>query len=128
MPETDTIPVSASITSTGLGIRYIGDYAYAASGTYEAKTSTQIIFDFTSGAGYIVGEFECMGVLQYVAANIGDGKNTAYKISFNDVVISLLKIGSAGEQMPTKERQRVIIPPSQKLRLRFYQAAPLLMN
>ena len=55
MTDTDTIPVSASVASTGKGIRYIGDYAYAYSGNYEANTTViEGIIDFTSGAGVIV--------------------------------------------------------------------------
>ena len=57
MTDTDTIPVSASVASTGKGIRYIGDYAYAYSGVLDL-TSPKTALDFTSGAGYIVGKFE----------------------------------------------------------------------
>ena len=55
MPETDTIPVSASIASTGTGIRYIGDYAYAYSGIVQASGSDTTALDFTTGSGVIVG-------------------------------------------------------------------------
>ena len=54
MPETDTIPVSASVASTGTGIRYIGDHCYAFSGAVSASGSEQTLFDFTTGTGYIV--------------------------------------------------------------------------
>ena len=54
MPEPDTIPVSASIASTGPGIRYIGDYAYANSGWLAVATGADtVLLDFTSGAGMI---------------------------------------------------------------------------
>ena len=54
MPETDTIPVSASVASTGLGIRYIGDWAYANSGWLSVATGADtVLLDFTSGAGMI---------------------------------------------------------------------------
>ena len=56
MPETDTIPVSASVASTGKGIRYIGDYAYAYSGKIVINNETVDFLDFTSGAGYIVAK------------------------------------------------------------------------
>ena len=57
MPETDTIPVSASIASTGKGIRYIGDHAYAYSGAVALDNTTDenTYLEFTSGSGYIVG-------------------------------------------------------------------------
>ena len=48
MPETDTIPVSASVASTGTGIRYIGDNAYAISGQIGVGTgqNTFRIYDW----------------------------------------------------------------------------------
>ena len=62
MPETDTIPVSASVASTGKGIRYIGDYAWALSGDI-ATSSTAYIehLAFTTGSGFIVAEFNLIG-------------------------------------------------------------------
>ena len=58
MPETDTIPVSASIASTGLGIRYIGEHAYAYSGVNLLTNSETSYLDFTTGSGYIVGKIK----------------------------------------------------------------------
>ena len=64
MPATDTIPVSASVASTGKGIRYIGDYAYAYSGTIEVTgTTTEItMLEFTTGSGLIKAELRFMSV------------------------------------------------------------------
>ena len=58
MPETDTIPVSASVASTGTGIRYVGDYAYAYSGLVEVDNNETTLLDFTSGSGIITGKFQ----------------------------------------------------------------------
>ena len=60
MPETDTIPVSASVASTGKGIRYIGDYAYAYSGTdaITAAAGETTKLEFTTGSGLIVAQFD----------------------------------------------------------------------
>ena len=57
MPDTDTIPVSASVASTGLGIRYIGDFAYAYSGPVAADNTATALLDFTSGSGVFVGVY-----------------------------------------------------------------------
>ena len=52
MTEADVIQPSASIASTGLGIRYIGQHAYALSGTVSASFNTETtLLEFTSGAG-----------------------------------------------------------------------------
>ena len=58
MPETDTIPVSASVASTGTGIRYIGDYAYAYSGVISVVDGNETeLLGFTTGSGVIVAEY-----------------------------------------------------------------------
>ena len=67
MPETDVIPTSASVASTGLGIRYIGDYAYCLSGTFDANTNQQTVLDFTSGAGFIRAEFLSLNLQEKIA-------------------------------------------------------------
>jgi len=54
MPETDTIPVSASIASTGKGIRYIGKHCYANSGEISPNNETLTALEFSSGSGYIL--------------------------------------------------------------------------
>ena len=55
MPETDVIPTSASVASTGSGIRYIGDYAYAYSGLAQTEglNSPVTRLEFTTGSGLI---------------------------------------------------------------------------
>ena len=58
MPETDTIPVSASIASTGKGIRYIGSHAYAYSGSVGVDNNETTLLEFTTGAGYITAIFQ----------------------------------------------------------------------
>ena len=57
MPETDTIPVSASIASTGTGLRYVSDWVYAYSElTTINDTNTHTLLDFTSGSGIIIAQ------------------------------------------------------------------------
>ena len=85
MPETDVIPTSASVASTGLGIRYIGDHAYALAGEYTADTTTQTVLDFTTGTGYIDGEFRLSGF-----ADMGSpatGALAALRVKFNGVTV-----------------------------------------
>jgi len=61
MAEASVTP-EASIASTGKGIRYVGDWAYAYSGLI-ASSGTEgspiSILEFTTGAGIIVAEFSC---------------------------------------------------------------------
>ena len=113
MPHTDTIPVSASVASTGLGIRYIGNHCYAFAGEYTANTTTTTVLDFTTGSGYIVGTFQCNGSMHYVTA--AAGCTTVFKIKFNDIYITAVKtetdLESAERGTPSQTNFKIIIPP-----------------
>jgi len=45
----------ASVVQTGLGIRYVGEFAYAYSGAVGVPNSSTVLIDTTSGSGIIVG-------------------------------------------------------------------------
>ena len=54
MTEADVIQPSASVASTGKGIRYIGEYAYAYSGSLAVGTGAfEDLLEFTTGSGII---------------------------------------------------------------------------
>ena len=109
MPETDTIPVSASIASTGLGIRYIGSHCYALSGTFSATTNPQITLSFTTGAGYIVGRFTFAGMFDPATASTGS--TGGLLITFNGENAIIMQVDGAEEDMPSTIYEDVIIPP-----------------
>jgi len=118
MPEGVDYASSNVIAGTGLELNYVQDRVYAYSGTFPAATSDQTMLEFMTGSKTIKGLFECMGTFNPNASgNIGDGKNTAFQIYLNGVVVSSIKIGSIGESMPTKERQEIIIPPYTNVKL-----------
>ena len=104
MPETDTIPVSASIASTGPGIRYIGDHCYAYSGTVNVANSTITLLEFTTGAGYIVGTFQP----QYFD-NAG-AENFQFKVLFNSLQVAGCVLDKIEGYTPYEETE-LIIPP-----------------
>ena len=54
--EPEAVPANASVASTGLGIRYIQDWAYAFSGVVQANGADKTALDFISGTGLIVGK------------------------------------------------------------------------
>ena len=107
MPETDTIPVSASVASTGLGIRYVGDFCYAFSGKVEIADSKISLLDFFSGAGIIKANM----VFNYDAA-LGGGDNYDFSLDYNE--IEIIKIETAQPPVssgPIIQFRKVIIPP-----------------
>jgi len=109
MPHTDVIPTSASTASTGLGIRYIGQHCYAFSGAFGAATSTQTMFDFTSGSGYIVATLTMTAPVKM--ADIGLGYYRGWQLDFNSQTVGLYKAESSTEDMPTFIEVQILIPP-----------------
>ena len=116
MPETDTIPVSASIASTGPGIRYIGDHCYAFSGDFSAQTSLSTELEFVVGSGYIVSELQFNGYVD--DNNITAGQIGGAVILFNDIVIATLKNDTISEDMPSVVTMKMIIPPQTKVEIK----------
>jgi len=92
MPETDTIPVSASVASVGKGIRYIGNYAYSYSGEVSHPGSGSppdaIMNLFTTGAGLIKARF-------IVSTEMDSGYDYYFRIKFNELIVVDIKEGHA---------------------------------
>ena len=108
---------SASVAATGLGIRYIGDRAFAFSGTYSSTTTTQIILEFTTGSGYIVGEVTCNSAIDYSSGAIEAGVTTGFQLSLNGEVVAIIKVESGNEDAPSYAAQTFIFPPQTLVQL-----------
>ena len=109
MPETDTIPVSASVASTGLGIRYIGDWAFAYSGLWASSTTESTELDFTTGSGIIVGTVQLNNPVDDDAP--GSATVSTANIKFNGISIAIISGSSTDAGTNRSVIQQVIIPP-----------------
>ena len=109
MTEADVIQPSASIASTGKGIRYIGQHCFAMMTPLAASTSSETQLSFTVGAGYIVGRFTMNGSADPTSTDAGN--ITVWTVKFNGQAVAVLKTESATEDMPTTVYNEVIIPP-----------------
>ena len=110
MTEADVQP-SASIASTGPGIRYIGDRCYAYSGVITAAGSAVPMLSFTSGAGIIVATVQFF----YQIAGATDVK---YSVKFNDIPIMEYTCDSSAAGNNASEPDNtapIIIPPFTKV-------------
>ena len=112
MPETDVIPTSASVASTGKGIRYIGDYAYANSGWLSVATGADtVLLDFTSGAGMIKADL----FWSFDYDLLINGKYFGVELKFNDIVImrprAEQRISGSGHGTELTDELKMIIPP-----------------
>ena len=108
MPHTDTIPVSASIASTGPGIRYIGNWAYAYN-SLDVTTVELSLLEFTSGSGLIIAK------IQFNKTN-EDGDDFLYQVYLNDEAVSgwVNFYGATGTSI--NNVTTVLIPPFSKVK------------
>jgi len=100
---------SASVSATGLGIRYVEKFVYAFSGMHNVASTNVEHLSFTSGSGVIVGKISCMGSVD--TTNPGLGGVTAFTITFNKVITFKIKTDTGAEDMPSVQTVPIIIPP-----------------
>ena len=114
MTEADVIQPSASIASTGKGIRYIGNWAYAYSGRFTVTTADQTQLLFTTGSGIINGLIQAHGPISEATPHIG--RISTWRINFNDLVIAYIKADTTDDfEGTTPNFVKVIIPPFTKV-------------
>jgi hypothetical protein len=106
----------ASVVQTGFGIRYVGDYAYAFSGAYEAATTAFTMLEFTTGSGVLRAEF-CLNGLVRFTADVDQGGDCGFQISLNDVIVAILRLDTVSTSPggPGALFSRMILPPFTKV-------------
>ena len=100
---------SASVASSGLGIRYVGNWVYGLSGQIIVSNDTSTQFDFTSGSGIIVGHYQFF----VDVADMDDNKVLGFEIYFNDIRVIESKhyTSSPGSVYDFDNPINLIIPP-----------------
>jgi len=87
-----------------------GNQAYAYSGTFEASTTTAIMFDFQTPDHVVEGEFTFNGQIRYDSGAVGG--YSVFKISFNGNVVHISKCDTTNNDSPVQTFQKVVIPPN----------------
>ena len=113
-----SVPPEASVASTGLSIRYIGDHCYAYSGFFSSNTSAQTVLDFTTGSGYIIGILQADAFVE-TAGDIGSGAHGLCYVEFNGINVALLKTDGQYEDMPAVTTVNLVIPPFTEVRVKY---------
>ena len=104
---TEAVPASATVASTGKGIRYIGSHCFGYSGILNVGDSAVELLSFQSGAGYIVGKVQ----FYYPEAYTEDYK---YSILLNgDVVFAYIAAANSGSDDSSEPDNfiNIVIPP-----------------
>ena len=104
-----SVPPEASIASVGKGIRYIGDYCYAYSGSLAVNNVETTLLEFTTGSGLIRAIFQF-----YYPEIIGD--DYEYSIYFNDLQVAGHNLNKSYEGMQSWIPIHLIIPPFTKVK------------
>jgi len=104
-----SITASTYSVTTGPGIRYIGEHAYALSGFFAASTNEQTALSFTSGTGYIYGYIQLNGAVDDDSPAFAT--LTSLRITFNGQNIFILTAGIGDHLSERSVRQKIIIPP-----------------
>ena len=110
MPETDTIPVSASIASTGKGIRYVGNHCYAYSGIVAVDNNETELIDTVTGAGYLKLFWDSS-----YSPNAYTTDRYTFKLYLNDLLTHAEF--HYDNNIETMGITRVLIPPLTKLKI-----------
>jgi len=109
-------PVGGSNPSgIGSGFNYIGDHAYAYSGTVSVSGSLTTMLDFTTGSSsYWVGDFRIEGEFDDIA-----GSTLQVKVSMDEQTIMLAK--TTEDRYGDRPEISLIIPPSTRVQIQALQ-------
>jgi len=117
MAEAEGIPPTASVASVGPGINYIGNRAYAYSGSIAANVVGTVL-NYTTGSGYIVGEFTFSGFLDQ--DDPSTGLRGTCTVSFNDLIVTSAASDFDSGNMVTPVLMPMIIPPFTTVKVIIY--------
>ena len=119
MTEADVIQPSASIASTGKGIRYEGSHAFAYSGALQAAASDQTLFEFSTGSGLFVGTITCVGAIANNGTGVASGTYSAFTLTLNGLDVARFKTSTSGTSPDNEAHQTypIVIPPLTQVKL-----------
>ena len=101
----EAVPSNASVASTGKGIRYIGQHAYAYSGSHPATAAGHTaMLDFTSQSGYLIAK------IAFGNTSVS-GDHIEFEIKLNGVIVMAAIADAIGESFPLNDL-RILIPPN----------------
>jgi hypothetical protein len=99
----------ASVSATGLGIRYVGEYAYAASGKVACNNTGATLLEFTSAVGVLTVNIE-----MFNWGDVSTNADMAFLFSLNDQDVGYVRLGSAIEHY--RNPVILLVPPLTKFK------------
>jgi len=114
---TTTTGRGLAVTGPKLIFSEDGKSCYAYSGTYQSLASITVMFEFQSKSDYIIGDLTLNAAIDYTTGNINAGVVTGYRVSFNDIVVTIIKVEGGSENAPSYATQKFLIPPLTTVKL-----------
>ena len=90
-------------------LNQIGNHVYAYSGQVQVNTSLYPILTFQTNSKHVVADVNLSGGTR--EADVTGGNTTLFKLSFNDIVVDVVKVESAQEDAPSSHTFKILIPP-----------------
>ena len=108
--EPEAVPANASVASTGLGIRYVQDWAYASSGKIGCNNTGATLLEFTTGTGIIVAHLE-----MFNWGDVSTNEDMSFLFSLNDEDVGYVRLGSSVEHY--RNPIKMLVPPFTKFKV-----------
>ena len=108
MTEADVIQPSASVASTGKGIRYIGDHCYAFSNDLSFNNVATTLLEFTTGTGYIITQL-------IPVRTDTDSLDSEHRVYQNDILVGSFSLSSGSDSHDSPIN--ILFPPFTKVRI-----------
>ena len=103
------VQASASVAATGLGIRYIGDYAFALSGQVPCSNVQTTLLAFTTGSGVILAQ------LDFGTGSVSS-RDMKWQVFLNDIeVYAYVSSGTNQAGANPQNTLQIILPPLTKV-------------
>jgi len=109
---TEAVLSTASVASTGLGLRYIGDRYYALSAPLDANTTIDTLLEFETRSEYIVASFHYTGYMGPDGNSASNGARGICSIYFNAIRVYQIMTDNDSGNMAQTYGPQLIIPPS----------------
>lgn len=104
----EPIQPEASTASTGKGIRYIGEHAYAYN-IVGSDSDPQTVLEFTTGSGYIVCKAYFTGPTKFSDPN--SGREANWQLSLNDIIVGHVHNDTSEGDITQQGVLKFLIPP-----------------
>jgi hypothetical protein len=96
-------------SGTSSSIKFIGDHAYAYSGTVDVDNNETTLLDFSIGGSYVVAKFQPYN-------NYTGGTDSQFKIYLDEQLIMVTHMASSSTGTPFEEME-LLIPSFTRLRI-----------